>query len=95
MYRPLPSRSTDSKNSQAPKGPAPMMQQPYFFNQMQHRYGNRLSGMIMNESAREAVSAGFGQDSVDIYDMWKLRKEPEKLHQFMQDRMYRMDGGLQ
>ncbi|MBD2845399.1 hypothetical protein IDH44_09375 [Paenibacillus sp. IB182496] len=49
----------------------------------------------MNQTVREAVSAGFGSDSVDIYDMWKLRNDPAKLDQFMRDRIYRMDGGYQ
>ncbi len=50
---------------------------------------------LFMQSAREGVSAGFGSDSVDIYDMWQLRNDPEKLNQFMQDRIHRMDGGLQ
>lgn len=49
----------------------------------------------INQSVREGVSAGFGSESVDLYDMWKLRKDPEKLDQFMRDRIHRMDGGLQ
>jgi len=96
MLKALLGRTTDSKDSPGTKAPAPMVQQPSFFGQMQQRYGNQGMGRrIMNESVREMVSAGFGSDSVDIYDMWKLRKDPAKLDQFMQDRIHRMDGGFQ
>jgi hypothetical protein len=58
-------------------------------------FGAKFGQETMRQTVREGVSAGFGSDSVDIYDMWKLRKDPKKLDEFMQDRMHRMDGGFQ
>lgn len=49
----------------------------------------------LNKVVEEGVSAGFGSDSVDYYNIWKLRKDPEKLDQYMRDRIFRMDGGYQ
>lgn len=57
------------------------------FNSMFPNFPSDLGDPKMKQYVRTGVAAGFENDSVDIYDMWQNRKDPEKLDQFMRNRL--------
>ncbi|QJD84626.1 hypothetical protein [Cohnella herbarum] len=57
------------------------------FNSMLPNFPSSFGDPKMKQYVRAGVAAGFENDSVDIYDMWQYRKDPEKLDQFMRSRL--------